>query len=237
MAEHAIASFPGGGLAVVVGASGGIGGALARRLDDTPAFARVLRLSRSCGLDLTQEDSIARAAAAAASLGLDLRLVIAATGFLHGGGLAPEKSLRQLDPAHMAKAYAINAIGPALLMKHFLPQLARQGKAVFAALSARVGSIGDNNLGGWHSYRASKAALNQLIRTASIELKLRHPHAVCAALHPGTVDTGLSAPFAKAGLNVKDADAAAGALLAAIDGLSCSDSGGFFDYRGERLAW
>ena len=236
MTENA-ASFPGGGLAVVIGASGGIGAALVRQLAASPAFSRALGLSRACGLDLTQEDSIARAAAEAASLGLELRLVIAATGFLHGGGLAPEKSLRQLDPAHMAKAFAINAIGPALLMKHFLPQLARQGKAVFAALSARVGSIGDNQLGGWHSYRASKAALNQLIRTASIELKLRRPDAVCAALHPGTVDTGLSAPFAKAGLNLQDADAAAGALLAVIDGLGPGDSGGFFDYRGTPVAW
>ncbi len=241
MADNRMTSFPGGGLAVVIGASGGIGAALVRRLEGDPGFARVLGLSRATGLDLTQQDSIAGAAAQtadlAASLGLPLRLVIVATGFLHGSGEVPEKSLRQLDPAHMAKSFALNAIGPALLMKHFLQLLPRQGKAVFAALSAKVGSIGDNRLGGWHSYRASKAALNQLVHTAAIELALRHPQAVCVALHPGTVETGLSAPFAKSGLDVRRPDTAAGELLAVMDGLTPADSGGFFDCRGKRLPW
>jgi NAD(P)-dependent dehydrogenase (short-subunit alcohol dehydrogenase family) len=137
----------------------------------------------------------------------------------------------------MAKAFAINAIGPALIMKHFLPLFPPSGKAVFATLSAKVGSIGDNRLGGWHSYRASKAALNQLVRTTAVELKRRRPEAICAALHPGTVNTGLSAPFAKSGLAVREPEQAANLLLRVIDQLTADDSGGFFNYAGERLPW
>jgi len=147
----------------------------------------------------------------------------------------PERALRQIDPAHMARAFALNAIGPALLMKHFLPRLPRAGRAVFATLSARVGSIGDNRLGGWYSYRASKAALNQLVRTAAIELARTHPEAVCVALHPGTADTALSRPFARRGLDVVSPGAAALRLLAVLGALAPSDSGSFLDYRGQRL--
>ena len=141
-----------------------------------------------------------------------MRLVIDTTGFLHMDGFAPEKSWRDLDVVHMARACAVNAIGPALLMKQFLPLLPRQGRSVFATLSARVGSIGDNRLGGWYSYRASKAALNQLVRNAAIELGRRQPAALCVALHPGTVATRLSAPFVKAGLEVQTTEQAADGL-------------------------
>jgi NAD(P)-dependent dehydrogenase (short-subunit alcohol dehydrogenase family) len=232
-------SFPADGLAVVVGATGGIGGALLAHLAGERSFRGVVGLSRDGvpPLDLTSEETIARAAAHVASIGHELRLVVDATGFLHAGGLGPERSWRQLDPAHMARAFAVNATGPALLMKHFLPLLPRDGKSVFATLSARVGSIGDNDLGGWYSYRASKAALNQLVRTAAIELRRQRLAAVCVALHPGTVDTGLSAPFAKAGLEVRPAGRAAGCLLRVIDRLTAEDSGGFFDHRGDRLPW
>ena len=137
----------------------------------------------------------------------------------------------------MAHAFAVNAIGPALLMKHFLPLLPRSGRAVFASLSAKVGSIGDNRLGGWYSYRASKAALNQLVHTAAIELARRQPEAICVVLHPGTVATRLSQPFSKSGLEVQTPAASAARLLATIDGLSASDSGGFFNHRGEALPW
>ncbi len=232
-------SFPAGGLAVVVGASGGIGGALLARLAGERSFRGVVGLGRDSvpPLDLTSEETIARAAAHVAGTGHEPRLVVDATGFLHGDGLAPERSWRELDPAHMAEAFAVNATGPALLMRHFLPLLPRDGKAVFATLSARVGSIGDNRLGGWYSYRASKAALNQLVRTAAVELGRRRPAAVCVALHPGTVDTGLSAPFAKAGLEVRPAGQAAERLLRVIDRLAAADTGGFFDHRGARLPW
>lgn len=206
-------------------------------LRDGGAYAEILPLGRTSvtPLDLIDEASIAAAAARAASSPHALRLVFDATGFLHGDGDVPERALRQIDPAHMARAFALNAIGPALLMKHFLPRLPRAGRAVFATLSARVGSIGDNRLGGWYSYRASKAALNQLVRTAAIELARTHPEAVCVALHPGTVDTALSRPFARRGLEVGPPGAAAVRLLAVLGALAPADSGAFLDYRGQRL--
>ncbi len=235
----ALGSFPADGIAVVIGTSGGLGSAFVDLLAGNSTFAAVIGLGRSSTppLDLGSEQTITEAACHVADMGADLRLVIDATGFLHGDGFAPEKSLRQLDPEHMAKAFAVNAIGPALLMKHFLPLLPRSGKSVFATLSAKVGSIGDNHLGGWHSYRASKAALNQFVRCAAIELARRQREAICVALHPGTVDTALSAPFGKSGLNLLAPPAAAASLLSVLDHLSPSDSGGFFSYGGQRLPW
>ena len=228
-----------GGIAIVVGSSGGIGSALHERLSAQSRFGAVLGLGRrsSPPLDLTDEESIAGAARQVAGLGRDVRLIIDASGILHDDGLSPEKSWRDLDAAQMAKAFAVNAIGPALLMKHFLPLLPRQGRSVFATLSARVGSIGDNRLGGWYSYRASKAALNQFVRTAAIELGRRQPAALCVALHPGTVATSLSSPFVKAGLDVQTPDQAAGRLLDVIDRLPPGSSGGFFDHRGDPVPW
>ena len=228
-----------GGIAIVVGSSGGIGSALHERLSAQSRFGAVLGLGRrsSPPLDLTDEESIAGAARHVAGLGRDVRLIIDASGILHDDGLSPEKSWRDLDAAQMAKAFAVNAIGPALLMKHFLPLLPRQGRSVFATLSARVGSIGDNRLGGWYSYRASKAALNQFVRTAAIELGRRQPAALCVALHPGTVATSLSSPFVKAGLDVQTPDQAAGRLLDVIDRLPPGSSGGFFDHRGDPVPW
>ncbi len=232
-------SIPGGGLAVVIGATGGVGAALLNQLQHDATFARAVGLSRRSqpALELTDEASIAACARHIAALGLDLRLVIDATGLLHGHGHQPEKSWSQLDPAQMAQVFAINTIGPALLMKHLLPLLPRQGKAVFATLSAKVGSIGDNRLGGWYSYRASKAALNQLVHTAAIELRRRQPASLCVALHPGTVHSALSAPFAKTGLEVRQPSEAAGRLLSVLDGLNASDSGGFFNHDGQALPW
>ncbi len=236
--------------AVVIGASGGVGRALCEQLRDDARYTQVLALGRASGdatraldieLDITAEASIEAAAAqiarAVAHSGAALRLVIDATGFLHGSGFEPEKTWRQIDAAHMAHAFAVNAIGPALLMKHLLPLLPRSGRAVFASLSAKVGSIGDNRLGGWYSYRASKAALNQLVHTAAIELARRQPQAICVSLHPGTVATRLSGPFSKSGLEVQTPAQCAERLLATIDGLSEADSGGFFNHRGEALPW
>lgn len=218
--------------AVIIGASGGIGAALATELERRGQ--RVRRLGRRTlpALDLLDEASIA---AAAAETGPGLRLVLDATGFLHDDRFQPEKSFRQLDPAHMAQSFALNATGPALLMKHFLPLLARDGRAVFATLSARVGSIKDNRLGGWTSYRAAKAALNQIMRTTAIELARTRPQAICVSLHPGTVDTALSAPFAKAGLEVQPPERAAARLLDVLDGLTPAESGGFFDHHGRPI--
>lgn len=225
-------------IALVFGASGGIGSALVAALESEGRFDRVIGLSRSgpVRFDLTDEASIEAAISACAAQGT-IRLAIDATGVLKDDLTAPEKSLRDLDAARLQHAFAINAIGPALIMKHLLPQLPREGRAVFATLSAKVGSIGDNQLGGWYGYRAAKAALNQLVRTASIELKRRAPDAICVALHPGTVATRLSKPFAKAGLDVHAPEEAARHLLSVIEGLTPAETGGFFDWRGKPLPW
>jgi NAD(P)-dependent dehydrogenase (short-subunit alcohol dehydrogenase family) len=233
-----LSSIPAGGVAVVAGASGGIGNAVASLLEETDQFSKVVRLHRASepALDVEDEKSIERIASFLQPLG-DLRLVIDATGYLHGHGGEPEKTWRNLDAAHMARSFAVNAIGPALLMKHFLPQLSRSGKSVFATLSAKVGSIGDNRLGGWYSYRASKAALNQLVRTAAIELSRSRPEAICVSLHPGTVATPLSAPFAKSGLDVQTPTEAATAILSCLDRMTTLQTGGFFDNKGNALPW
>jgi NAD(P)-dependent dehydrogenase (short-subunit alcohol dehydrogenase family) len=200
-------SFGAGMSVVVVGASGGIGRALTSILSASPAVARITACSRSGAvpehpkvrhqrLDLEDEATIAGAAEAVQADGGVLDLVFVASGILHADeALRPEKTWRALDGAALERVYRINAVGAALVAKHFLPLLARDRKSVFAALSARVGSISDNHLGGWHAYRASKAALNMLLRTFAIELARRNLRAVCVGLHPGTVDTGLSAPF------------------------------------------
>lgn len=230
--------IPEGSVAVVVGAGGGIGGALFAALELDHPGAIIVPLGRSTKppLDLTDEASIEAAALYCAGLG-EIRLVIDATGYLHDDEHQPEKSWRALSPEGLAKAFALNATGPALLMKHFLPLLPRRGKAVFATLSARVGSIGDNDLGGWYAYRASKTALNQLMHTASVELRRRHPDAVCVSLHPGTVATGLSAPFAKTGLDVQTPQEAGARLLKVIEGLEAEQTGGFFDHHGKPVPW
>lgn len=232
------ASFPPGGLAVIVGASGGIGDALQRALSGSASFERVIGLSRTAdGFDLTDEATIAKAAGSVAALGISPRLIIVATGLLHDDDMQPEKSLRQLNPEHLARSFATNAIGPILVAKHFLPLLPRQGKAVFAAISAKVGSIGDNHLGGWYGYRAAKAALNQFIHTASIELRRTHPDALCVTLHPGTVATDLSAPFRRSDHEAVDPGHAAARLLTVIDGLGSDDTGLLFDHTGLPLPW
>jgi NAD(P)-dependent dehydrogenase (short-subunit alcohol dehydrogenase family) len=163
--------------------------------------------------------------------------VINATGFLHEAAQQPEKSLRYLNPVFLAHSFALNAIGPALIMKHFFPLLPRQGRSVVASLSARVGSIGDNRLGGWYGYRSSKAALNQLVRTAAIELERTHPEAICVALHPGTVATKLSLPFVGSKRSLHTPIEAARHLLTVITKLKSKDNGGFFDWRAEPIPW
>ena len=236
-APAAIASA---GLAAVIGAGGGLGAALLARLQQG-SYARVLGLGRQAELriDYLDESSIAAAAQAVAALcrqaGLELRLLVVATGFLHGEPGQPERSWANLDAAYLTHVFAINTLGPALVMKHFLPLLPRQGRCVAGFVSARVGSIGDNALGGWYGYRASKAALNQLVKTASIELTRRNQKSICVALHPGTVDTALSQPFAKTGLKVRPAQEAADDLLAVLGGLVPADTGCLVDYRSQKL--
>jgi len=227
------------GIAIVFGASGGIGGALVAALGKDARYTEVLAFSRNGPLtfELTDESSIEAAAATVAQHGQPVRTIIDATGALAAEGCVVEKSWRQLDPRTMARAFQINAIGPALLMKHFLPLLPREGKSVFATLSARVGSISDNQLGGWYSYRASKAALNQFVRTAAVELRRTNPAALCVALHPGTVDTSFTQRFAKTGLELQTPEVSAGKLLAVIDGLDASRNGMFIDQHGYTIDW
>ena len=229
-------SFPVGGTAVVVGATGGIGAAIANALCREPAFARVVALSRSSvpALDLTDEASVA---AAAASLdGAEVRLVIDATGFLHDAEHMPERSWRELEAAQMAKAFALNAIGPALLMKHFLPPFRAAARRCSSRSRPKSAASG---ITAWAAGTATgrRGALNQLVRTAAIELARLRPDAVCVALHPGTVDTPLSAPFAKAGLDVRGPAEAAAQMLAVIDALTSAQNGAFLDYRGHSLPW
>jgi NAD(P)-dependent dehydrogenase (short-subunit alcohol dehydrogenase family) len=219
---------------VIIGASGGIGAALAERF--AAQGDRVHKLSRSEGtIDLADAPSIA-AAAGALPFPAVQRLIVA-TGLLHEPGLAPERSLRDLDEARLERAFLVNAIGPALVLRHFVPLLARSGRVEVAFLSARVGSIADNRLGGWYGYRASKAALNQLVRTAAIEVGRSRPEAVLVALHPGTVDTAMSRPFqANVPPDKLFTPAHSAACLAAVLGnLSPANSGGFFDSKGEAI--
>ncbi|WP_419816479.1 SDR family NAD(P)-dependent oxidoreductase [Glacieibacterium sp.] len=212
--------------AVIVGASGGIGAALIEAL---AGRAEVIGLSRSNGLDLTDPASIT---AAAARIDGSLDLVIVATGHL---GTTPGKSRRDLDAAALAQQFAVNAIGPALVAQAFLPKLRSDRKTAFAALSARVGSIEDNRLGGWHGYRASKAALNQLVRTLAIEHARSHPLGLCMALHPGTVDTALSKPFQRSARTLFTPVDAAVRLLTVLDTLAPPDSGRLFAWDGQPI--
>lgn len=229
-------SLPDGFEAVVLGSSGGIGAAVAAVLADDPRCARTHRLSRASGFDLLDEASISSAAATLARAGVQLDLIFDATGALQIDGYGPEKSLRSIDAAGMAMQFAVNAIGPALILKHFAPLMPRDRRCLFATLSARVGSIGDNRLGGWISYRASKAALNQIVRTASIEMARTHPQSVVVALHPGTVVTRLSEPFAADRARLTP-DAAAHSLLNVLDSLAPHESGKFYAYDGHAIEW
>lgn len=246
-----LTSFGSGLSVAVIGASGGLGAAFTAALESAPSVARVLTFSRRPlapqsaktawqAIDLEEEDSIAQAAAAARAAAGPLHLVIVASGMLHDGeDLRPEKSWHSLNAGSLQRAFAVNAIGPALTAKHFLPLLANDRKAAFAALSARVGSIEDNRLGGWHAYRASKAALNMLVRTLAVELARRNDRALCVGLHPGTVDTALSRPFQAAVPKVKlfTPAQAAGRLLTVLNGLSPGHSGGLFAWDGQRIPY
>ncbi len=224
------------GSAVIIGASGGIGGALADAIEDEGGHDRVWRFSRKDGFDLTDEASIAAAAARVAE-GPAPTLVIVATGILHDREHGPEKALKDLDADWLARVYAVNAIGPALVAKHFVPLFPRTGTPILAALSARVGSIGDNALGGWHGYRASKAALNMMLRNIAIEARRKYDRTIVVGLHPGTVDTDLSKPFQGnvAPGSLFTPDRAAMQLLDVLEGLKPHDSGKVFAWDGAEV--
>lgn len=219
--------------AIIIGASGGIGAALADALENNYTVHRLTRAQ----IDITDEASIITSAQHFAEQGAAPELIVVATGLLHRDGKGPEKTMRELDPEWMLENYRVNAIGPAIVAKHFLPLMPRDRRTVFAALSARVSSVSDNRLGGWHSYRASKAALNMLICNLSIEWQRKNPQAIIVGLHPGTVETGLSAPFKGNPLTERFAPGlAAQQLLKALDGLNPAQSGQLFSYDGNVIA-
>jgi NAD(P)-dependent dehydrogenase (short-subunit alcohol dehydrogenase family) len=233
-------SLPDGYRAVVVGASGAIGSALVQALQADARCASVQGLSRRGDpvLDLCEEASIATAAERLRAGG-PVHLLLCATGVLQVDGRAPEKRLAELDAATMARALAVNAVGPALLIKHFHGLLPLRERALLGVLSARVGSIGDNRLGGWYSYRASKAALNMLLRTAAVEVARQRPLAVLAALHPGTVRSPLSAPIIGGAAAAAASPAeAARRLLSVLDALPAEGaSGSFHAWDGAPVPW
>lgn len=229
-------TFPDGFRALIIGASGGIGQAFMELLQANPRCAEVVGLHRHSAprLDFDDEASIASAADALRAGG-KFHLIINAAGVLHTAGFSPEKKLGDLSYAQLEATFRVNAFGPALVLRHFCPLLDAQ-RSVLAVISAKVGSIEDNRLGGWYSYRASKAALNMLLKTAAIEVKRSNPQAVLVSLHPGTVSTGLSKPFKGEQIG-RAAPDAVGDMLGVLNRLTAADSGGFFAYSGERLPW
>jgi NAD(P)-dependent dehydrogenase (short-subunit alcohol dehydrogenase family) len=229
-------SFPPDFRALVIGASGGIGAAFHTLLSQNPRCAEVVCLHRQSqpAIDFDHEASIAAAAENLTPEGR-FHLILVATGMLHAQQLMPEKRLADLNYAQLEQTFRTNTLGPALVLRHFAPLLDTQ-RGVLAVLSAKVGSIEDNRLGGWYSYRASKAALNMLLKTAAIEVKRSNPQAVLVALHPGTVNSRLSKPFKGEQIG-RDALDAAQDMLAVLCGLSASDSGSFFAYDGKQLPW
>ena len=220
--------------ALVIGASGGIGQAFVAALRDDPRCGEVLAFSRGQPIDWDLRDPSSLAELAQHIPG-PVHLVVDATGALSLEGRGPEKRLAELDAGHLMASLQVNAVGPAVLLRHISPLLARGERVIWAKLSARVGSIEDNHKGGWYGYRAAKAALNQLLQTAAIELSRQRPMAVVAALQPGTVRSALSRPFV--GEAALEPRAAVQGLLHALDLAPASGRAVFVDYRGEPIAW
>lgn len=230
-----MASLGDGYRALVIGASGALGTAFCELLKQDPRCAGVRALGRHTvpELDLERPETIANAATELAAEA-PYQLIVHAAGLLHRDRIKPEKSFSAIEPEALQAVFQVNTLGPALVLRHFLPLLEPRG--AMAMLSAKVGSIGDNRLGGWYAYRASKAALNMLIKTAAIELARTRPQSRLLSMHPGTVVSGLSQPF-RGATNARPADIAAAQLLTLIDQLTPADSGHFFAYDGERLPW
>lgn len=217
--------------ALVIGASGGIGAALVKALAEKGAAVTPLSLSVD-DFDISNPAKVARHMA---GLQGTFHTVLIASGILAPSGCRPEKSLAEIDAAHMAQVLAVNAIGPALVLQQLPRLLPVHARSVVGVLTARVGSIGDNRLGGWYSYRAAKAAANQIVRTAAIEITRKRKQAIVAALHPGTVDTAFSSAYPAH--KKSPPDAAARQLLSVLEGLCPADTGGFFDWAGKPVPW
>jgi len=236
-------------VAVVVGASGGLGRAFVSELLSEPVWSAVIGVGRRrpadwpdtertpfLTADLLDEAALAQLAEDIAALGAP-GFILIATGLLHEEGLGPEKAMRAVTESSLTRLFQVNAVLPALVAKHLAPLLPKDEPSILAALSARVGSIGDNRLGGWHAYRASKAALNMLFQCQAVELKRERPLAICVTLHPGTVATALSAPFARSPSPRLQPAEAAGRLMKVLRRLEPADSGGFFAHDASRVPW
>lgn len=255
MLPHSPVGLSGPYAALVLGGRSGIGAAIADLLKSDPELVRLhltsrdphwtedattdLRVRRHRA-DLSASGDVARISSAVEEEAIPLRLVINATGLLHDGDLQPERSWRELDPDHLRRLMDVHAVGYANLVQHVLPRMPRDGRALFATLSARVGSIEDNALGGWYSYRASKAAQNMLVRCAAIEARRRHPHLMVVALHPGTVRTPLSYPFTtrlRPGHRLLSPPECASYLFEVLAELEPEDTGSFRAWDGECLPW
>ncbi len=230
-------NFPENFTALVIGAHGALGEAFVAHLKNETACAEVVGVSRCAdhGFDLQDPQSIER-------LGRELsgrapfHLIVDATGALTIDGVGPEKSLAKLNPEALHRSFAVNAIGPALLLRQLAPLLA-SGDAIYAKLSARVGSITDNHKGGWYGYRASKAALNMILHTAALELQRRHPRLRVVALQPGTVRSRLSEPFQAGVPNLLEPAASVAGMMAAMMALEPTSGAYFIDYKGEQIPW
>jgi NAD(P)-dependent dehydrogenase (short-subunit alcohol dehydrogenase family) len=256
-----LASVDGAVNVLIQGASRGIGLGMVRALLEAERVETLVATSRNpeasdalgqlrdgqptrlhlVAMDVTDESSVRAAARQVGEWVDELHFLFNVAGLLHdqSRGMQPEKSLRDVDPSHLHRSFAVNAVGPLLVAKHFESFFRHERRAVVANMSARVGSIGDNRRGGWYAYRATKAAQNQITRTLSIEMARRAPEAICVALHPGTVDTQLSEPFQG---SVPDeqlfsVEQSVDHLLEVVDGLGQEDSGEFFDWAGEPIEW
>jgi NAD(P)-dependent dehydrogenase (short-subunit alcohol dehydrogenase family) len=218
-------------IALIIGGTGAIGNALAEELKQN-GFLNIVQLSRSShpNIELTNENTIRDASLFIKNKATPLCLIFDATGILHSAetNQMPEKTYKNFE---------INTFGPALLMKYFLPLLDSETKSIFASLSAKVGSIEDNKYGGWYSYRASKAALNQFIKTASIELAMKNKKAICVAVHPGTVTSNLSKPFQKTDLKIQSPQESAKNILKVILNLNVQNTGSFYNWDGSTIPW
>ncbi|MCG7520114.1 SDR family NAD(P)-dependent oxidoreductase [Ruegeria sp. Ofav3-42] len=218
--------------ALIIGASGGIGGALCKNLERQSVA--VTRLSRSQdGFDLTNPEVVNQTLTDTAG---PFDLILIASGALEVNGAVPEKTIKSVSAQAMMDQFVLNAVGPALVLGHAARLLPRDRRSVVAVLSARVGSIGDNRLGGWVSYRASKAAVNQIVRTSAIELARTHKQSICVALHPGTVQTAFTEKYVGRHPAVEPDEAAIN-LLSVVKALSPADTGGFFDWAGKPVPW
>ncbi len=225
-------------IAVVIGNSGSIGSAIEKELSDQ-GFKNIIGFNRSSNprLDLLNEETIAQSAQFIKDQNIPVSLVFDATGLLHDDNNMPEKTYKNIDQIFMRKNFEINVMGPALIMKYFLPLLDKEEKSIFASISAKVGSISDNRYGGWYSYRASKAALNQMIKTASIEMKMKNQNAICLAIHPGTVESKLSKPFQKNDLTIQSPQESASNIFKILTSSTSKDTGSFYNWDGKIIDW